>query len=122
MYRIRKRFTFEAAHQLTNLPEGHKCARLHGHSYDVEIIVAAAELDEHGFVVDFADLGVLGRHLQASFDHRFINDVLEVPSTCEHLARHLFDWSVAELSLPERVRVEAVRVSETAATWAEYRP
>lgn len=35
MYRIGKRFMFEAAHHLPDLPEGHKCARLHGHSYTV---------------------------------------------------------------------------------------
>jgi 6-pyruvoyltetrahydropterin/6-carboxytetrahydropterin synthase len=47
--------------------------------------------------------------------------VVAVPSS-EMLARHLFDWCAAHLDLPAGVRVEAVRVSETARSWAEYRP
>lgn len=121
MYRICKQFTFEAAHQLTSLPADHKCSRLHGHSYSVEITLTATELDEHGFIVDFAELEQLGRYLK-SFDHQFVNDVVEGPPTCEYLAGHIFAWSSTELHLPERVTVEAVRVSETATTWAEYSP
>lgn len=49
-FRIGKRFTFEAAHQLANLPEGHKCGRLHGHSYNVEVVLTATELTGPGFV------------------------------------------------------------------------
>lgn len=37
---IFKRFHIEAAHRLPNVPEGHKCARLHGHSFMVEIHVS----------------------------------------------------------------------------------
>lgn len=120
MYRIGKRFTFEAAHRLP-LPDGHKCARLHGHSYTAEVTVAGPQLDSAGFVVDFAVLDQLCVHLGDQFDHRDLNDVVAVPSS-ERLARYLFDWCTSCLDLPGGVRVEAVRVSETTRTWAEYRP
>ena len=52
---IGKRFSFEAGHHLGGLPDGHKCARPHGHSYTVEVIVTAGELTGPGFVTDFAN-------------------------------------------------------------------
>ncbi|MGH2392999.1 MAG: 6-pyruvoyl trahydropterin synthase family protein [Candidatus Limnocylindria bacterium] len=122
MYRIGKRFTFEAAHWLGGLPEGHKCGRQHGHSYTVEVILAVAELSEPGFVVDFAELDPVKKHLGDVFDHQVLNEVIDVEPTSENLARVLFDWCTAKLSLPATAAVEAVRVSETLTTWAEYRP
>lgn len=122
MYRIGKRFTFEAAHHLPDLPQAHKCRRRHGHSYQVEVIVSGDDLLPPGFVVDFADLAAVGRLLAARFDHRVLNDVLTEPPTSERLARHVHDWCVANLSLRAGARVEAVRVAETGSSWAEYRP
>lgn len=120
--RIGKRFTFEAAHWLGSLPEGHKCARQHGHSYTVEVIIAATGLSGPGFVADFADLDPLKNYLAEVFDHRVLNDVAGVEPTSENLARVLFDWCAANIPLPSAASFEAVRVSETPATWAEYRP
>lgn len=123
MYRIGKRFRFEAAHHLPELPEGHKCARLHGHSYTVEVSVATdGDLTPPGFVVDFAVLSALGTYLSARFDHRLLNEVLDVAPTSENLARLLYEWCTASLLLPPGVTVAAVRVSETASTFAEYAP
>jgi 6-pyruvoyltetrahydropterin/6-carboxytetrahydropterin synthase len=122
MYRIGKRFTFEAAHYLGGLPKGHKCAREHGHSYAVEVILKAAELSGPGFVADFADLDPVRRHLAGVYDHQLLNDVMDVEPTSENLARVLFDWCAATLPLPAGALVEAVRVGETSASWAEYRP
>jgi 6-pyruvoyltetrahydropterin/6-carboxytetrahydropterin synthase len=119
-YRISKQFTFDASHQLDTLPAGHKCARLHGHTYRAEIVLAAADVDEHGFIIDFADLTSLGTYIAGHLDHRHLNDVLEVPATSENLARHLYDWCTTHLNLPSRAYAAAVRVSETPATWAEY--
>lgn len=123
MYRIGKCFRFEAAHHLPELPEGHKCARLHGHSYTVEVSVATdGGLTPPGFVVDFAELSTLGTYLSERFDHRVLNEVLEVAPTSENLARLLYEWCAANLPLPPGVTVAAVRVSETASTFAEYAP
>lgn len=123
MYRIGKLFRFEAAHHLPGLPVGHKCARPHGHSYTAEVtVVTGGELTGPGFVVDFAELTALGAYLDASFDHQDLNSVLSVAPTSENLAAHLYLWCRANLALPDGVRVEKVRVSETRSTFAEYAP
>lgn len=118
-YRIGKDFKFDAAHQLDHLPDGHKCARLHGHTYHVVFHLASDELDGDGFVIDYGDLAPVKRWLDDRLDHRVLNDVVPpgVLTTAEHLARWLFDeWSD---TYPELV---GVTVRETEATYAEYRP
>ena len=122
MYRIGKAFSFEAAHHLPGLPAEHKCSRPHGHSYTVEVTVTAAELAGPGFVADFTDLAPLREHLARTVDHQDLNRVLDFPPTSENLARHLFGWCQANIPLPPGASIEAVRVSETTSTWAEYRP
>lgn len=117
MYRISKEFHFSASHRLTHLPADHQCARLHGHNYVVEVELASATLNADGFVRDYHELAALKMHLDERFDHRHLNDVLDLPPTAENLARHLYDWCRARW--PE---VSAVRISETPRTWAEYRP
>jgi 6-pyruvoyltetrahydropterin/6-carboxytetrahydropterin synthase len=106
-YTIGKRFSFCASHALPGLPSGHKCARTHGHNYVVEVVLQADELEPPGFVTDFGDLAPLKTYLDNAFDHRHLNDVLEVPPTSEHLAAH-----IALRSRPGR------RVSEPH-TWAD---
>lgn len=120
-FRIGKVFTIEAAHQLGGLPEQHKCGRLHGHSFTVEVTIASTRLVGPGFVVDFAELDALKQHLTDAFDHRLLNTVVDVEPTSENLAQQIFEWCAGNLPLPDAACVEAVRVSETATTWAEYR-
>lgn len=121
VYQIGKRFTFEAAHRLSGLVDGHKCGRLHGHSYTVEVVLEATELSAPGFVVDFGELAPLKQHLDEHFDHRLLNEVLDVEPTSENLAKVVFEWCSTHIPLPEGAVIAAVRVSETATTWAEYR-
>jgi 6-pyruvoyltetrahydropterin/6-carboxytetrahydropterin synthase len=122
MYRIGKRFTFDAAHHLSGLPPGHKCARVHGHTYTAEIELASASLTPPGFVTDFADLEPAGTHIREQLDHHDLNEVLGIEPTSENLARYLFTWCTRHLDAPVAAMVTAVRVSETPATWAEYQP
>lgn len=117
MYRIAKEFHFSASHQLAHLPAEHPCARLHGHNYRVQVELGAAELNADGFVRDYQELAALKAYIDERFDHRHLNEVLELPSTAEQLARHFYEWSRARWS-----EVTAVRVSETPNSWAEYRP
>lgn len=93
--RIWREFTFEAAHRLPLVPEGHKCGRLHGHSYRVEVHVEG-EVGPDGMVVDFAVLKDAWRPLHDLLDHHYLNEVegLENP-TSETLAR----WLYGHLSL-----------------------
>lgn len=114
-YRIAKMFRFEAAHRLPRVPAGHPCARLHGHSYRVRLLLAADGLDERGMVWDFNDLGPFADYLREQFDHRTLNEIVSNP-TAENLARWLLD--VARDLLPG-APIVAVRVQETETCWAE---
>jgi 6-pyruvoyltetrahydropterin/6-carboxytetrahydropterin synthase len=117
-YRITKEFHFSASHQLKDLPEGHQCARLHGHNYIVRVELSSETLNAHGFVRDYTELSPLKDYIDTQMDHRHLNDVLgDDMVTAERLAKHLFDWCKSRL--PE---TSAVSVSETPKTWAEYRP
>lgn len=115
MFVISKQFAFSASHQLSSLPEGHKCKRLHGHNYVVTLKVAADELNGHGFVMDYGDLAPFGAWVAEHFDHRHLNDCMgETPTTAEQIARHLygvacsFGWNVVSVAVSETPKTEAL--------------
>lgn len=116
MYTISKQFAFSASHRLDHLPEGHPCARLHGHNYTVDLILASASLGEADFVVDYGELKPFKALIDDHLDHQHLNDVVPTRPTAENLARWLYE--VAKGLWPQ---VVAVRVSETPKTWAEFR-
>ncbi|MCW3053025.1 MAG: 6-carboxy-5,6,7,8-tetrahydropterin synthase [Chthonomonadales bacterium] len=89
---IFKAFTLEAAHRLPNVPVGHKCARLHGHSFRVEVHVAGPVGAETGWVMDFTDIKAAFQPLHDRLDHNYLNEVdgLENP-TSENLAKWIWD-------------------------------
>lgn len=117
MYRIAKKFTFAASHQIPSLPPEHCCARLHGHTYTIEVEMKSAQLDRVGFVRDYGDLLALKKYIDETFDHRHLNDILgDEKTTTEYIARHFYDW--CQSRWPE---TSAVRVSEGSDSWAEYR-
>jgi 6-pyruvoyltetrahydropterin/6-carboxytetrahydropterin synthase len=114
---IFKSFTLEAAHRLPNVPEGHKCARLHGHSFRVELHVSG-ELDPHtGWVMDFADLKAIFQPLYRRLDHHYLNEIegLENP-TSERLA--VWIWERLKPDLPG---LSEVVVHETCTAGSRYR-
>ena len=106
---ISKEFTFEAAHRLPHVPEGHKCARVHGHSYRVEVTLRGPVHPTFGWVVDFAELTAAWQPFHAQLDHRLLNEVpgLENP-TSELLAA----WLMERVKVPG-TEVTKVRVAET---------
>ncbi|SOD63571.1 6-pyruvoyltetrahydropterin/6-carboxytetrahydropterin synthase [Streptomyces zhaozhouensis] len=114
---IFREFTFEAAHRLPNVPEGHKCARLHGHSYKVIVHVEAPVDPESGWVMDFGDLKKGFKPLEAQLDHYYLNDIegLENP-TSEVLARWI--WERLKPTLPD---LSAITVRETCTSGCTYR-
>ena len=120
-YRISKQFAFSASHILGGLPDGHQCARMHGHNYIVQAELEAAALDETGFVADYGDLAPFGRWLDETFDHRHLNDVMAANPTAENLAR-CCAMHLIRMFESERARVSAVGVSETPKTWAWHYP
>jgi|UniRef100_UPI003F49AA01 6-pyruvoyltetrahydropterin/6-carboxytetrahydropterin synthase len=124
--RIVKRFSFDAAHQLSSdaddphaLKPGHKCTRLHGHTYQVEVVVEAAALTGPGFVTEFGALAPFGDYLSENLDHRFLNEVLPVAPTSENVAVHLARWFAKHVQPAIPGRLAGMRVSETPGTWAE---
>lgn len=114
---ISKRFQFSASHILAGLPEGHQCGRLHGHNYEVELVLESDTLDKTGFVLDYGQMAPFKTYLDEAFDHRHLNDVVEFNPTAEHLAEHLY-----QVAVPMLTHVMGVRVYETPKTCAEYRP
>ena len=109
--------TFEAAHRLPNVPEGHKCARLHGHSFRVRLVVRGPVDPHTGWLMDFAELKAAWAPLDARLDHRYLNEIpgLENP-TSEVLAR----WIWRELA-PALPFLHAVEVRETCTSGCVYR-
>jgi 6-pyruvoyltetrahydropterin/6-carboxytetrahydropterin synthase len=114
---IFKKFTIEAAHFLPNLPEGHKCRRLHGHSFGVEVHVRGPVQQPEGWIVDFADLKVAFQPILDQLDHNYLNDVegLENP-TSENLVRWI--WTRLKPVLPGLCKVV---VCETCTSGCVYR-
>lgn len=109
--------TFESAHRLPNVPVGHKCARLHGHSYQLRIVVEGPVGDVSGWVQDFADLKSAFKPLHDCLDHHYLNEIpgLENP-TSEVLAKWIWERLIDQL--PQLVRVE---VKETCTSGCVYR-
>jgi 6-pyruvoyltetrahydropterin/6-carboxytetrahydropterin synthase len=113
---IFREFTFEAAHRLPNVPQGHKCARLHGHSYRVEVHVQGPVGASTGWVMDFGDLKRAFEPLRDQLDHYYLNEIsgLENP-TSEVLARWI--WQ----KLTDQLPLSAVVVRETCTSGCIYR-
>ncbi|HNA30687.1 MAG TPA: 6-carboxytetrahydropterin synthase QueD [Thiobacillaceae bacterium] len=114
---IFQRFDLECARRLPRLPQEHPCARLHGHSFRVEIRVAGPLDSDLGWVVDFADIRTAWQAVHDALDHRCLNDVpgLENPTT-EHLARWI--WARLKPALPG---ISLIQVMETANSGCRYR-
>lgn len=109
--------SFDAAHRLPCVPQGHKCGNLHGHTFQVEVHVGGEVQDQAGWVVDFADIKDAARPVIEQLDHAYLNDIegLENP-TSENIARWL--WPRIRPRLPGLSRLV---VRETPGSGAVYR-
>lgn len=114
---IFREFTFEAAHRLPGVPEDHKCSRLHGHSYRVEVHVTGAVGEDSGWVRDFGDIKSAFKPIEEQLDHYYLNEIpgLENP-TSEVLAAWI--WDRLAPGLPD---LTAVAVRETCTSGCIYR-
>ena len=113
---IFKIFTVEAAHRLPNVPEGHKCARLHGHSFRIELHLSGDVDPQTGWIMDFAEVKRVFKPTYEMLDHHYLNDIpgLENP-TSENLTRWIYDRIKPQLPL-----LSAVVVHETCTAGSRY--
>jgi 6-pyruvoyltetrahydropterin/6-carboxytetrahydropterin synthase len=113
---IYKEFTFEAAHRLPNVPDGHKCGRLHGHSFKAVIYVRGPVGKETGWIIDFAEIKKAFKPLYQQLDHYYLNEIagLENP-TSENLA--IWIWQRLQPVLPS---LSKVVINETCNTGCIY--
>lgn len=114
---IWRELTFEAAHRLPNVPPTHKCARLHGHSFRLEVHVAGPVGEQSGWVMDFADISKACQPVIDRLDHYYLNEVegLDNP-TSENLARWI--WRRLRPALPNLTQIT---VRETCMSGCIYR-
>jgi|LauGreDrversion4_2_1035121.scaffolds.fasta_scaffold12700_8 6-pyruvoyltetrahydropterin/6-carboxytetrahydropterin synthase len=114
--RLIKSFTFEAAHWLPTFPEGHKCRRMHGHSFRVDVVVAGPLDPDKGYLLDYGDIKALTGPLEKQLDHYCLNEIpgLENP-TSEMIAKWI--WDRLKPQLPALAQVV---VHETCTSRCEY--
>lgn len=115
--RLTKTFHFEAAHNLPTFPDGHKCRRLHGHSFVFDVIVEGEVNPELGYLIDYGDIKRAAEPIVARLDHFYLNEIdgLSNP-TAENLAKWIFNR--LKPSLPQ---LSAVVIRETCTSSCEYR-
>ncbi|MCJ0978720.1 6-carboxytetrahydropterin synthase QueD [Rhodococcus sp. ARC_M12] len=113
---IYREFNFEAAHRLPNVPEGHKCSRLHGHSYRFEVHVTGPIDEKFGWVVDFGDIKAAVNPIVALLDHYYLNEVEGLGNpTSELLAEWL--WIRIEPELPLLSKIVVRETCTSACTY-----
>lgn len=122
MYKISKEFTFSASHVLTGLPQTHPCSHLHGHNYVVKLEFSNAVLDATGFVIDYRSLDIIKVWLDANFDHKHINDIVDFNPTAENIAEYIYSHIKSMTQLQNNWMISAVEVSETPKTNCRYEP
>lgn len=114
---LRKTFQFEAAHKLPNVPADHKCARLHGHSFRVEVVVAGECDPKMGWLMDYAEISEAFRPLLDQLDHHYLNDIPGLENaTSEMLAKWIWDRLKPQLPL-----LAEIAVAETCMSRCVYR-
>lgn len=115
--RLTKTFRFEAAHELPTFPPGHKCRRLHGHSFRFDVVVEGEVDPARGYLVDYGDIKRAAEPLVQQLDHFYLNDIegLENP-TAENLAKWIWDRIKPDMPL-----LATINVYETCTSACEYR-
>lgn len=124
MYELMVRRQFDAAHRLEGYPG--RCARLHGHTWLVEVLVAGAELDESGMLMDFHELQKMVEDVVKDLDHQYLNDLdsfrqpgRETNPTAENIARYIYRRLKASLR-KSGLRLVKVKIWESPDAWASY--
>jgi 6-pyruvoyltetrahydropterin/6-carboxytetrahydropterin synthase len=115
--RLSKTFHFEAAHDLPTFPPGHKCRRLHGHSFRFDVVVEGEVDPANGYLIDYGDISKMVEPLVKRLDHYYLNEIEGLSNpTSENLAKWLWDGLKPTLPL-----LSLVIVHETCSSSCEYR-
>src|SRR6186713_3727132 len=115
--RLTKSFHFEAAHDLPTFPEGHKCRRLHGHSFRFDVIVEGEVDPAKGYLIDYGDVKKAGDPLVTRLDHYYLNEIEGLSNpTSENIAKWI--WDRLKPSLP---LLTEIVVAETCMSRCVYR-
>lgn len=121
VYELTVKDHFDAAHALVGYPGA--CQYVHGHTWDVEVVLEGTKLDEVGILYDFKDIKTDLHRILDNFDHHFINDVApfdKLNPTAEHMARILY-YELAQ-TLPDSIKLKEVAVWESPVAKVSYRP
>lgn len=115
--KIFKSFTFDSAHFLPNVPDGHKCKHIHGHTYELTVYFEGPLDPVLNWVIDFGDIKKIVKPIVDQLDHKLINDIpgLENP-TCEAIAKWI--WDKVKPNLPSLARI---KLMETPTSGAIYK-
>lgn len=114
---IYKAFRFDAAHRLTGVAPSHKCAALHGHSFEIEVHLRGAVDAETGFVMDFGELGAVCEPILDQLDHVILNEIEGLGNpTCEVMCAWL--WKALKPQLP---LLYSIVIKETASSGCTYK-
>ena len=115
--RLSKTFHFEAAHDLPTFPDGHKCRRLHGHSFRFDVVVEGEVDPAKGYLIDYGDIKNATDPIVKQLDHFYLNEIEGLSNpTSENLAKWL--WEHLKSALP---MISAIIVYETCTSACEYR-
>lgn len=113
-FELRKTLSFESAHLLPNVPEGHKCGRLHGHSFQLTLIVRGPLDASTGWVMDYSDIKAAAQPLVDQLDHRYLNEIpgLENP-TSEVIAKWVYERLKVRIPLLHQVAIHETCTTES---------
>jgi len=116
---ICKEFDFDAAHYLPNVPKGHKCGRMHGHTYRCRLYLSGAPDNKLGWFVDYAEIASAWQRIHDVIDHRTLNEIpgLENPTT-----EVLTPWVWSQMSTDKKIGayLRKIRVYESSTTFCEF--
>lgn len=113
---IYKKFIFDSAHFLPQVPAGHKCRNMHGHTYSLTVFIDGPLMQNEGWVIDYADLKAAVKPVISQLDHHLLNEIpgLENP-TSEMLI--IWIWDRIKPLLPGLTKIE---LNETASSGVIY--
>ncbi len=114
---IYKEFSFDSAHFLPNVPEGHKCRNMHGHTYKLRVFIKGKPDPLYGWIMDFKELKDAIAPIIDTLDHKLINDIptLENP-TAENIT--IWIWDKLKPMLAKLSRIELYETPTTGVIYA----